>query len=335
MASRLTGSKKAAILLLALGEEAASEVIKNLSPQEIEQVTKSIQDFGDVTPGEVERVTNEFYLIAEKGKFLPGSPETKTAFLKKVLAKGMGDESAKKLVEGIIETPEGSELERLKWHDPTTIAEFLDKEHPQVVAVILANLGDSGLTRQVLEHFQESRRQDILARMVRLREISLEWIEEIEAALTSELSTEGEPAEQEPVGINKMADVMSAAPPAMEKELMGSLSSRDPALAGQIRERLFDFDDFIRMDNFSIQKVLGKVTNEDLVLALRTADERIKKHFFRNLSDENVRQLEEAIQNFQPTRISSIEEAQKRLCQVARELNQNGEIRLLERKRQG
>ena len=333
MTNRLSGPQKAAILLLSLGEEAASDVIKNLSEEEVQLITPHLSNFEDVTPNEVERVTNEFYLIAEKGKFLPAAPETKTNFLKKILSKALGAKKGTNLIEGMLNKDVSSSLEKLKWHDPTTIAEFLSGEHPQVIAVILAYLGDPNLTKNVLDEFPEGVREDLLVRLMRLKEISPEWVEEIEKSFSTEMYAEEEEPEEKKAASDKVAGMLNAAPQGMETSIMSHIEQMDQGLADRIREQMFPIDDFIKLDNYSMQKVLEKATNEDLVLVLRTAEEPLRRHFFRNLSTENARELKEAIESFGPIRISDIESAQKRLSNIARDLAAKGELHLLERKK--
>ena len=332
---RLSGARKAAILLLSMGEEAATKVLRNLSDEEIQDITREMQAFNDVSPNEVQRVASEYFLLAEKGRFLPGSPETKTAYLRRILTRAMGEDSAQRIVAGIMTSEGGGTLDTLQWHDPATIAEFVSDEHPQVIAVILAHLGDPGLSQQVLNEMPASLRDDVTERLMSIREISDEWITEIEQSLTQELGASNHTEPREPAigGEEQVAGVLNAASPTMEQSILTQIESEHPELAARLRRQMFPFEAFLRVDNASIQKVLERTTNQDLVLALRTADEPLRRHFFRNLSPDTARQLAAAIAEFGPIRVSEIEEAQKRLSSIARELALKGELRLLERKR--
>jgi flagellar motor switch protein FliG len=329
MAARMEGAQKAAVLLLAMGEQAASEVIKNLSEDEINAVTPYMTRFSEITPGDVARVANEFYRIAEKGRFLPAAPETKTAYLKKVLEKALGAEKTGGLIEGLLASDSAGPLEKLRWHDPSTIARFLGGEHPQVIAVIVANLGDPLLTQNVLIELPDGLRQDVFGRLVRLREISPEWVEEIEASLAEEMGQEHGEVSGKGASSNRVAGMLNAAPRGMEQDILEHIEGRDPGLAARIREQMFPFEDFIRIDNPSMQKVLERATNQDLVLALGTASAGLRRHFLRNLSAARAGALEEAIANFGPVRVSEIEAAQKRLSNIARELAEAGELGIL------
>lgn len=333
MAARLKGAQKAAILLLSLGEDAAAEVIKNLSEDDLQALAPHLGNFDRVTPADVERVAREFYLAAEKGRFLPSAPETKTAYLKNILNRALGEEKSGQLVAGMLQPPAGGRLEQLKWHDPSVIAQFLSGEHPQVIAVIAANLGDPDLTQQVISALPEGLRQEVLTRLLRLREISSEWVEEIEASLEEEMQAQGKAHPQEDSSTERVAGVMNAAPRELENTVMRHIESQDPQLAGKIRSQMFPFEDFLKVDNPGIQRVVEQATNEDLVLALGTADEPLRRHFLQNLSTENSKALEQAIAAHGPMRLSQIEAAQKRLSNIARELAAQGHLKVLKRNR--
>ena len=333
MAARLNGAQKAAILLLSLGEDAAAEVIRNLSEEELNALAPYLGNFDEVTPVDVERVAHEFYRAAQKGRFLPATPETKTAYLKKILGRALGEEKGQQLVAGMLEASSPGRLERLKWHDPVTIAQFISGEHPQVIAVIAASLGDPALTQQVLAALPEDLRRDVLIRLMRLHEISPEWVQEIEASLEEEMqANEARPTARD-ASADKVAGVMNAAPRRMEEAAMTRIESQHPELAAKIRSQMFPFEEFLKVDNPSMQSVLERVSNEDLVRALSTADERLRRHFLRNLSSENAAALEEAIGDFRPLRLSDIEAAQKRLSNIARDLAQQGKLTVLKRNR--
>ncbi|HUJ77320.1 MAG TPA: flagellar motor switch protein FliG [bacterium] len=329
--ARLTGTQKAAILLLSLGEEAAAEVLKNLSEEEIVDVTRQMSRFHEITPQDVERVTNEYYLVAERARLLPTPPETKVEYLRKVLSKALGEERAQGLMEGLVSAPPGGALERLKWHDPSTIAAFIGQEHPQVIAVILANLGDPLLVRAVLEHLPDALQKEVLPRFARLRTIPPEWLAEIEESLTQAEAGEGGVSRES--GAQRVADLLSAAPRSVEAQLMGHLQRQNPALAERVRSQMFPFEDFIKVDNYGMQKVLARTPGDDVVLALRLAEEPLRHHFLRNMSPRSAAAIQQALEELGPTPVVEIEAAQRRIVTTARELEEKGELYVLDRKR--
>jgi flagellar motor switch protein FliG len=330
MPSRLTGAQKAAILLLSLGEEAAAEVIKNFTEEEIRDVTRYMTRFQEITAEDVARVTAEFYLIAERTRQLPAAPETKTQYLKKILARALGEEKSQAIVEGLVSSQAAGALERLRWHDPATIAEFVSGEHPQVIAVILANLGDAGLTQAVVSELPERLQSDVIARLARLRTIPDEMLKEIEESLGEQMAARGTPAGK---GAQQVAGVLSSAPRRLEQTLMGQLRRGSPGIADQVREHMFPFEDFLKVDNPGVQKVIARTSGEDLVLALKLADESLRHHFLRNMSEQSARDIQAALDALGPTPVATIEAAQKRICAVGRQLAEQGALTVLARRK--
>lgn len=333
MASRLSGPQKAAILLLSLGEDAASEVMKNLNESEIKNVSQYMTRFQHVTPSDVDRVVNEFYLVAQKGRFLPAPPVTKVEYLKKILAPAIGEEQAQKVVEGLVTGEPESRLEQLTWHDPSTIAAFLAEEHPQVIAVILANLGDPVLSRDVIAALPEGMQQDILIRYAQIRTVPQEWLDEIEASLGEEMTAARPRTHEAPAGEVRVARMLGTAPKLVEDALIEHLRHKNPELAERISRRIFSFAELLKIDNYGMQLILKRTPGDDLVLALKLADEPLFRHVLRNMSDESARKIREAIEGLGPTPVSQIEAAQKRIGNTARVLIEEGEIFPLERRR--
>lgn len=334
MAKRLSGPQKAAILLLSLGEEAAAEVLKNLSEDEIQEVSRYMARFQEVTPADVDRVMNEYYLVAEKGRFLPAPPETKTEYLRKILARAVGEEQANATVEGLVQRKPENSFEQLRWHDPQTIADFLAGEHPQVIAVILANLGDPALAQAVIAALPEDMQRDILTRYARIRTVPDEWLEEIEASLSEDIAAARPTPGEGPAGERQVASVLGNAPQPMEDVLIDHLRSRNPELAERISQRIFAFSDLIKIDNYGVQLILRRTAGDDLVLALKLADEGLTRHLFRNMSEESARKVQEAVDGLGPVPVSRIEGAQKRIANTARVLIESGDIHPLERRPQ-
>ena len=329
MPERLTGAQKAAILLLTLEEDAAAEVLKNLSQEEIRTVTAHMARFQNVTPGDVNRVATEFYRVAERARFLPGSPETKVDYLRKILGRALGEDRAEGVLEGLVKRQPDSPLERLTWHDPHTVAEFLAPEHPQVIAVILANMGDATLAQSILEELPPEMQEDVFTRLVKLRTIPQEWLAEIEASLSEDLLPElasKSANDAGSVGPRRVARVLGSSDLPTQQTLFDQIKQRNPELAERVRRHLFTFADLQKLDNFAIQKVLKHISGQDLVLALKLSDEPVRRHFLRNLSATAAAKVEEAVAGLGPTPIPRIEEAQQRIAQIASGLLDSGEI---------
>jgi flagellar motor switch protein FliG len=332
MASRLSGPQKAAILLLTLGEDSAAEVMKNLSEEEIKDLSQYMGRFQHVTPKDVDRVMNEYYRVAERGRFLPAPPVTKVEYLKKILTRAIGEEPAGKVVEGLVTKGADSALEQLRWHDPHTIAAFLAEEHPQVIAVILANLGDPHLSRSIIAALPEGMQKDILTRFAQIRVIPQEWLDEIEASLGEDLAAARPRPAEGPQGEQQVARVLGSASKPMEDVLIEHLRRKNPELAERISRRLFAFADLLKLDNYGMQLVLKRTPGDDLVLALKLADEALARHIYRNMSDESAAKIQAALDGLGPIPVTRIEAAQKRIANTARALIEQGEVYPLERK---
>jgi len=248
------------------------------------------------------------------------------------LGKAMGEAKAQEVVDGMVKAAPGSTLERLKWHDPATIAEFIREEHPQVVAVILANLGDPQLARAVLEVLPEAQQQDIVPRLAKLRAIPSDWLEEIDKSLTEQTGPSmADPAHD--IGPQRVATMLGSTSRATESRWMAQIERQDPALAERIRGHLFLFEDLLKVDNMGMQKVLARTSGEDIVLALKLADEGIKRHILRNLAPQAAGQIERAIDELGPTSVAIVEGAQRRIATTAKEMADKGELFVLERKK--
>ena len=324
--SRLSGPRKAAILLLTLGEDAAAEVLKQLSDDEVRAVMRFMSQFQDVTPQDVERVVNE-YFARSQGPSLPSAPpETKLSYLQKVLGKALGETRSAEVVQGLLAAPPGGALDRLKWHAPRTIARFIAKEHPQVIAVILATMEEPGLADRVLGELPSAMQADVAQRLAGLKTISPEWVNDIQETLADAMLPAARAMTEQEVGPQRVAEVLTTGSRAMETAILAHIEQKDPALAERIRGQMFRFEDFLRLDNLGLQRILGRCSTRDLVLALRLADDDLREHIYRNLSTNNARMIQQELDNLGPMRVSEIEQAQLRLIAIARELMDKGEV---------
>jgi flagellar motor switch protein FliG len=244
----------------------------------------------------------------------------------------VGEEQASHTVQGLVERKPQSPFEELRWHDPQTIASFLAGEHPQVIAVILANLGDPALAQGIIAALPETMHKDILTRYAQIRTIPDEWLQEIEASLSQDMEASRTRPAPPPAGEQRVTDVLGAAPQPMEDLLIAHLRTRNPELAERIGKRMFSFADLIKIDNYGIQLILKRTPGDDLVLALKIADEPLSRHLLHNMSDEAARKIQEGIDGLGPTPVSRIEAAQKRIANTARVLIESGEVYPLERR---
>ena len=322
---KLTGPKKAAILLLAMGEEGASEVVKNLEDSEIQQVGYYMARFTDVAPEELDVVLEEFYNksgTAGDGFLINASGD----FVRNTISKALGGDRAKELVDNLSATVEESALESLKWLDPKAIANFITHEHPQTIALILAHLEDPEQTATVLKELPENLQADVVYRMAILESIQPGVVSEIDEVLSREMQASGAMGTSKVGGIEAVAEMLNPLDKSTETRILATIEESNPDLAEQIRELMFTFEDMVLIDSKSMQVVVKEMNKDELVLALKTASEPIKELIFSAQSTRAAEMLREDLEVLPPTKVSDVERAQQNMVKIARELEEQGKI---------
>ena len=322
---KLTGPKKAAILLLAMGEEGASEVVKNLEDSEIQQVGYYMARFTDVAPEELDVVLEEFYNksgTAGDGFLINASGD----FVRNTISKALGGDRAKELVDNLSATVEESALESLKWLDPKAIANFITHEHPQTIALILAHLEDPEQTATVLKELPENLQADVVYRMAILESIQPGVVSEIDEVLSREMQASGAMGTSKVGGIESVAEMLNSLDKSTETRILATIEESNPDLAEQIRELMFTFEDMVLIDSKSMQVVVKEMPRDELVLALKTASEPIKELIFSAQSTRASEMLREDLEVLPPTKVSDVERAQQAMVKIARQLEEEGKI---------
>ncbi|MDH4224835.1 MAG: flagellar motor switch protein FliG [Deltaproteobacteria bacterium] len=322
---KLTGPKKAAILLLSLGEEGAADVIKNLEDSEIQQVGYYMARFTDVSPEEVDMVLEEFF----SKNFKDGGGFTINAsgdFVKNALTKALGGDRAKELVDNLSANVEESALESLKWLDPKAIANFITHEHPQTIALILAHLEDPEQTATVLKELPENLQADVVYRMATLESIQPGVVSEIDEVLSREMQAAGAMGTSKVGGIESVAEMLNSVDKSTETRILATIEESNPDLAEQIRELMFTFEDMVLIDSRSMQLVLKEMPQQELALALKTASDAIKELIFSSMSQRASEMLREDLEVMGPVRVSEVEKAQQTMVKISRKLEEEGKI---------
>jgi len=322
---KLTGPKKAAILLLALGEEGASDVIKNLEDSEIQQVGYYMARFTDVAQEELDLVLEEFYNKSagdSSGFMINASGD----FVKNTLSKALGSDRAKDLVDNLSANVEESALESLKWLDPKAIANFITHEHPQTIALILAHLEDPEQTATVLKELPENLQADVVYRMAILESVQPGVVTEIDEVLSREMQASGAMGTAKVGGIEAVAEMLNSLDKSSETRILATIEESNPDLAEQIRELMFTFEDMVLIDSRGMQLILKEVPQQDLVLALKTASDAIKELIFSSMSQRAAEMLREDLEVLGPTKVSDVEKAQQNLVKISRRLEEEGKI---------
>ena len=321
---KMTGPKKAAILLLALGEDAAADVMKNLEEAEIQQVGYYMSRFTDVSPEELDIVLEEFYrnsVMADEGVNISSSPD----FVKNALTKALGADRAKELSDNLRAGEEEAGLEALRYAEPIMISNYIRTEHPQTIALILSYLKDAEQASAVLREMPESVQADILYRMAVIESIPPGVISEMNEVLTEEMKTAGSMATSVG-GVEPVAEILNSVDKATETRILASIEETNPDLAEQIRELMFTFEDMALIDAKQMQLVMKDVDQADMVLALKTASDAVKELIFSSMSSRAAEMVREDLENLGPAKLSDVEAAQQKIIKVVKKLEEAGTI---------
>ena len=321
---KMTGPKKAAILLLALGEDAAADVMKNLEEAEIQQVGYYMTRFTDVSSEELDIVLEEFYrnsVMTDDGVNISSSPD----FVKNALTKALGADRAKELSDNLRAGEEEAGLEALRYAEPIMIANYIRTEHPQTIALILSYLKDAEQASAVLREMPESVQADILYRMAVIESIPPGVISEMNEVLTEEMKTAGSMATSVG-GVEPVAEILNSVDKATETRILASIEETNPELAEQIRELMFTFEDMALIDAKQMQLVMKDVDQADMVLALKTASDAVKELIFGSMSSRAAEMVREDLENLGPAKLSDVEAAQQKIIKVVKKLEEAGTI---------
>ncbi len=275
---KMTGPKKAAILLLALGEDAAADVMKNLEEAEIQQVGYYMSRFSDVSPEELDIVLEEFYrnsVMADEGMSLSSSPD----FVKNALTKALGADRAKELSDNLRAGEDEVGLEALRYAEPIMISNYIRSEHPQTIALILSYLKNVEQSATVLRELPESLQADVLYRMAVIESIPPGVVAEMNEVLTEEMKTAGSMATSVG-GVEPVAEILNSVDKATETRILASIEESNPDLAEQIRELMFTFEDMALIDAKQMQIVMKDVDQADMLLARKTPSDAVKELIF-------------------------------------------------------
>ena len=321
---KMTGPKKAAILLLALGEDGAADVMKNLEEAEIQQVGYYMSRFTDVSPEELDIVLEEFYrnsVMADEGVSISSSPD----FVKNALTKALGADRAKELSDNLRAGEEEAGLEALRYAEPVMISNYIRTEHPQTIALILSYLKNAEQSSAVLRDLPESIQADILYRMAVIESIPPGVISEMNEVLTEEMKTAGSMATSVG-GVEPVAEILNSVDKATETRILSSIEETNPDLAEQIRELMFTFEDMALIDAKQMQLVMKDVDQADMVLALKTASDAVKELIFSSMSSRAAEMVREDLENLGPAKLSDVEAAQQKIIKVVKKLEEAGTI---------
>ncbi|WP_431099704.1 flagellar motor switch protein FliG [Roseateles noduli] len=316
------GVEDAAILLMSLGEEEASEVFKHLAPKEVQKLGETIAKMKVVPRERVERVLDKFDLVAETQSTLVSDTDE---YVRSVLRKALGEDKANLLLDRILQGSDVSSIESLKWMDPGSVAELLRNEHPQIVAAILSHL-DFDQSSSVLRVFTERQRNEVLIRIATLDGIQPMALKDLNEVMGQILAGGERMKKSNLGGVKTAAEIINMMGTSVEASVLDYIREADSDLAQKIMDNMFTFDDVDKIDDRGIQAILKEVQSESLIVALKGAGPELREKIFRNMSTRAAETLREDLDSRGPVRLSEVEAEQKEILKVVRRLVDEGQI---------
>ncbi|MDA8085361.1 MAG: flagellar motor switch protein FliG [Nitrospiraceae bacterium] len=313
----LSGYEKAAIFLASIGKEAAAEVLKVLDMKYVEEITKHMTRLSSIRRATLQGVLDEVNEVITKGDMIVSGDE----FIKEALSKGLGEESAGKVLE--VATKSRS-LDSLKWVDAKTLSNFLVTEHPQTVALIVSLL-EAPKAAEVLVLLPDALKSEVSFRIAMTERIPESAIEELNETLKGHLDVGGGSGKKIE-GAKTLAEILNHCDRSTEQKVLEAMEERNAGMADSVRGFMFVFDDLAGLDDKGIQVLLKDISTDDLTLALKTASQALKDKLFKNMSQRAAELLKEEMQNKGPARVSDVEKAQQSIVKIARKLEAEGRI---------
>lgn len=318
----LAGRQKAAILLITLGPEKSAQIFKHLKEEDIEQLTLEIANMRTVSPEEKEDVLKEFYQICLAQEYIS---EGGISYAKDILERALGGQKALDVINRLTASLQVRPFDFVRKADPAQLLNFIQGEHPQTIALILAYLKPQQAAT-IVSALPQDKQADVARRIAVMDRTSPEIIKEIERVLERKLSSMVTQDYTIAGGITSIVEILNSVDRGTEKFIMETLEVQDTDLAEQIRKRMFVFDDIITLDNRSIQRVTREVENGDWALALKNANEEVQKAIFSNMSKRLAEMIKEDMDYMGPVRLRDVEEAQQKIVNIIRKLEDAGEI---------
>jgi len=318
----ITGREKAAILLISLGPEYSAQIFKHLNNDEIEELTLEIANMRRVSPEEKDRVLDEFYEVCLAQEYIS---EGGINYAKDVLEKALGSQKAMDIINKLTASLQVKPFDFARKADPSQLLNFIQNEHPQTIALILAYLSSSQ-SAQILSALPQGKQSEVAQRIATMDRTSPEIIREVEMVLEKKLSSLINQDYTTAGGIQSIVDILNSVDRGTEKNIMDTLEIQDVELAEEIRKRMFIFEDIISLDSTSIQRFIRDTDNKELAVALKGATKEVADVIYANMSKRMAEMIKEDMDFMGPVRLRDVEEAQQKIVNVIRRLEDAGEI---------
>ena len=318
----LDGLQKAAVLLITLGPEKAANIFKHLKEEEIEQLTLEIANTRSVSPSQKEEVLNEFYEVCLAQQYIA---EGGIVYAKDLLQKALGEEKAKDVLGKLTASLQVRPFEFIRKTDASQILNFIQDEHPQTIALILSYLSPSQAAG-IVGSLPPDKQTDVAKRIATMDRTSPDVIKEVEDILEQKLASLVSQDYTIVGGVDSVVAILNTVDRGTEKHIMENLEIEEPELADEIRKKMFVFEDILMLDDRSIQRVLRDVENNELAVALKNANEDVRNAIFSNLSTRLADMIREDMEYMGPVRVKDVEEAQQKIVNIIRKLEDSAEI---------
>ena len=322
MKEEMTGIEKAAVLLISLGPEKSVNVFKHLKEDEIEQLTLEIANTRSVTSTQKEQVMDEFYEVCLAQKYIA---EGGISYAKELLEKALGSEKARDVIGKLTASLQVRPFEFVKKTDPTQLLNFIQDEHPQTIALILSYLTSSQAS-VIIAALPPEKQADVAKRIAQMDRTSPDVIKEVEKVLERKLASLVNQDYTIVGGVDAIVEILNTVDRGTEKHIIETLEIEEPELADEIRKKMFVFEDILSMDDKSIQRVLREVDNNELAMALKGSTEEVQTVIFNNLSKRLAVMIREDMEFMGPVRLKDVEEAQQKIVNIIRKLEDSAEI---------
>ncbi len=319
---KVLGRQKAAILLISLGPEQSAQVMKNLGEDEIEQLTLEIANVRKVDSEQKAKIFEEFYQLYMANEYIAKGG---IDYAKNVLEKALGNQKAISIINKLTSSLQVKPFDFVRKADPAQLVTYIQNEHPQTVALILAFL-DPEQSAAIMSSLPSEMQSDVAKRIALLDRTSPEVIKDIEDVLEKKLSNFMVQDFTTAGGVESIVQILNKVDRSTEKTILENLEIQDPELTDEIKKLMFVFEDIILLDDKDIQKVLRDIEQKDLAMAMKGTTEEVKDKIKRNMSKRAAETIQEEIDFMGPVRLRDVEESQQRVVATIRRLEDSGEI---------
>jgi len=320
----LNATERAALMLLAVGQDRAASVLKNMGPKEVQIVGSAMATMGPITSEMVDVVLEDFIMEIKDETGLGLDSDT---YIRNMLTDALGADKAGSIIDRILMGANSKGIEQLKWMDVRSIADLIRMEHPQIIAIILSLL-EADLSAEVLALLPENQRADIVMRIATMESVQPAAIKELDDMMEKQLTGSDSVKASNVGGVDSAANILNYLEGSLSEEMMESINESDVELAQEIQDKMFVFADLINVDDRGIQTLLREVSTDQLLVALRGVSEGLREKVFGNMSKRAAEMLRDDLEAAPPTKLSEVELAQKDILSIAKKLSESGEMML-------